>query len=230
MKFRQIYLFLVTLFLITSSSFAQTLQRKDVPENYKWNLGDIYKSRQDWLADKDVISKKIDEIVKYKGHLAESSDQLLDALKTYFDATKNFYRLYDYAQRISDEDLRISTNQELLQSASSLGTEFSEKTSFLSPEIIKIDPSKIEMFFKEKSALQEYKMFIADIQRLREHTLSEAEETLLASFGLIADTPVNVYNIFNNAEQPVVKISLSTGEKVDLSSSAYTKYRSVSNI
>ena len=76
---------------------------------------------------------------------------------------------------------------------------------------------------------EEYKMFIADIQRLRAHTLSEAEETLLASFGLITDTPVNVYNIFNNAEQPRVQISLSTGEKVELTSSAYTKYRSVSN-
>src|ERR1035437_5781203 len=197
MKIKKTYLVSSLLLLFITTTFPQNLQRKDIPDKYKWNLGDVYKSRQDWLADKDIISKKIDEIVKYKGHLAESSDQLLDALKTYFDATKNFYRLYDYAQRISDEDLRISTKQELLQSASSLGTEFSEKTSFLSPEIIKIDPSKIEMFFKEKSALQEYKMFIADIQRLRAHTLSEAEETLLASFGLITDTPVNVYNIFN---------------------------------
>jgi oligoendopeptidase F len=229
MKFKQIYLFVSLLILFVATTFPQNLQRKDIPDKYKWNLSEIYSSRQAWLADKDNISKKIDEIAKYKGHLAESSDQLLGALKTYFDATKNFYKLYDYAQRISDEDLRISTNQELLQSASSLGTEFSEKTSFLNPEIIKIDPSKIEMFFKEKPALGEYKMFIADIQRLRSHTLSEAEETLLASFGLIADIPVNVYNIFNNAEQPVVKISLSTGEKVDLSSSAYTKYRSVSN-
>ena len=229
MKFKQIYLFTFLLLLFVATTFPQNLQRKDIPDKYKWNLSDVYKSRQDWLADKDNISKKVDEIVKYKGHLAESPDQLLGALKTYFEAAKNFSRLSDYASRISDEDLNISDNQALLQSASTLGTEFSEKTSFLNPEILKIDPSKIDMFFKEKPALEEYKMFIADIQRLREHTLSEAEETLLASFGLITDTPVNVYNIFNNAEQPKVRISLSTGEKIDLSSSAYTKYRSVGN-
>ena len=38
-----------------------------------------------------------------------------------------------------------------------------------------------------------------------------------------------MYNIFNNAEQPRAQITLSTGEKVDLTSSAYTKYRSTSN-
>ncbi|MDR3609317.1 MAG: oligoendopeptidase F [Ignavibacteriaceae bacterium] len=229
MKFKQICLFLFAFFLSTLNLFPQNLQRKDIPDKYKWNLDDIYKSRQDWLADKDKISNKIDEIVKYKGHLAESPDILLNALKSYFDATKDFNKLSDYASRISDEDLRISDNQALLQQASALGTEFSEKTSFLNPEIIKIDPSKIEMFFKEKPALEEYKMFIADIQRLRDHTLTEAEETLLASFGLITDTPVNVYNIFNNAEQPTPQITLSTGEKINLSSSAYTKYRSVGN-
>jgi oligoendopeptidase F len=229
MKIKQIYLFIITLLLIVPGTFPQTIQRKDIPEKYKWNLADIYNSRQDWLADKDAVSKKIDEIVKYKGHLSESSDILLNALKSYFDATKNFNKLSDYAARISDEDLRISDNQALLQQSYSLGTQFSEKTSFLNPEILKMDPSKIETFFKEKPALEEYKMFISDIQRLRAHTLTEAEETLLASFGLITDTPVNVYNIFNNAEQPVPQISLSTGEKIDLTSSAYTKYRSTSN-
>jgi oligoendopeptidase F len=229
MKFKQIYLIASLFLLLITSTFPQNLQRKDIPDKYKWNLEDIYKSHQDWLADKDNISKKINEIVKYKGHLAESPDQLLNALKTFFDAYKSLSRLSDYASRISDEDLRISDNQALLQSASTLGTEFSEKTSFLNPEILKIDPSKIEMFFKEKPSLEEYKMFIADIQRLRAHTLSESEETLLASFGLITDTPVNVYNIFNNAEQPRAQITLSSGEKVDLSSSAYTKYRSLSN-
>ena len=72
-------------------------------------------------------------------------------------------------------------------------------------------------------------MFVSDIQRLRAHTLSEAGENLLASFGLITDTPTNVYGIFTNAEFPNAKVSLSTGENVELSASAYTKYRAVGN-
>src|ERR1035437_7780508 len=62
MKFKQIYLFVSLLILFVATTFPQNLQRKDIPDKYKWNLSDIYKSRQDWLADKDNISKKIDEI------------------------------------------------------------------------------------------------------------------------------------------------------------------------
>jgi oligoendopeptidase F len=229
MKRMQIDLLLIMIILLPAVMLPQTVERKDIPDKYKWNLTDIYKSRQDWLADKDIVSKQVDEFKKYRGHLAESSETFLSALKNYFSMVKSFQKLYDYAQRISDEDIRISDNQALLQQASILGTKFSEETSFLNPEILKIEPVKIEQFVKEKPAITEFKMFIADIQRLRDHTLSESEENLLASFGLISDTPVNVYNIFNNAEQPKSQVVLSTGEKIDLSSSAYTKYRSVSN-
>ena len=42
-------------------------------------------------------------------------------------------------------------------------------------------------------------------------------EKILASFGLVAETPSNVYGIFNNAEMPYQKIVLSDGENVELS-------------
>jgi oligoendopeptidase F len=217
------------LLLFSSLLLPQELQRKDVPDKYKWNLQDVYKSNADWLKDKDIISQKIDELVKFKGHLAESPDILLSASKNYYETIKSFYKLSDYAQRLADEDLRNMDNQALYQQANALGTQFGEKTAFLNPEIISIEPSKIDDFFRQKPALEEYRMFITDIQRLRAHTLSENEESILASFGLITDTPINVYGIFNNAEQPKEKITLSTGENIDLSSSAYTKYRTVSN-
>ena len=59
--------------------------------------------------------------------------------------------------------------------------------------------------------------------------MSEAEEKILASFGLIADNQNEVFAIFNNAEKPFPKVTLSTGEVVDLTSSAYTKYRTSEN-
>ena len=69
-------------------------------------------------------------------------------------------------------------------------------------------------------------MYIEDIQRMRAHTLSADQEKILASFGLITDTPADVYGVFNNVEMPYAKVTLSTGETVTLSPSAYTKYRS----
>ena len=229
MHIKEYFTLLSILFLFASFSFPQQLQRKDVPDKYKWNLQEIYKSKEDWLKDKDVVIKQLDQIAGFQGQLSKSSDIFLKAMVTYFDAAKTFSKLSDYASRLADEDIRISDNQALLQQASILGTAFSEKTSYMSPEIINIESSALENFFKEKPALEEYRMFITDITRLKAHTLSEAGENLLASFGLIGDTPQSVYGIFTNAEFPKVNVTLSSGETVDLSSSAYTKYRAVGN-
>ena len=159
--------------------------------------------------------------------MAENADVFYNTLNLYFSMEKEFYRLYDYASRLSDEDLRISDNQALRQKASNLGTKISEETAFISPEILTIDSSKIKQFFSEKKDLEQFSMFVYNIRRLKAHTLSADGEKLLASFGLITETPSDVYNIFNNAEMPSPEVKLSTGEEVKLTSSAYTKYRAV---
>ncbi len=216
---------IITMVQITSN--PQGLERKDVQEKYKWNLNDLYPDLNAWSSAKKDDSLKIEDIVKYKSTIGNSAENLYAALNNYFSALKEFYRVADYAERLSDEDLRISKNQSLTQEISNLGTEFSEKTAFLSPEILKISPEKIASFMKEEKGLSVYKMFIDNIQRLRKHTLSESEEKILASFGSVAQTPSDVYNIFNNAEFPFSELKLSDGNEVKLTSSAFTKYRSV---
>jgi oligoendopeptidase F len=210
-------------------NYAQNLERNDIPQKYKWNLNDMFPSISDWDKAKNEVAQKIEDVVKYKGHIAESPNTMLEALNNYFDLLKKFYRVSEYASRLSDEDLRIAKYQAMTQEVSHLGTEISEKTAFLSPEIVKITPEKIDSFLKENPKLEDFKMFIGNIQRLRAHTLSEGEEKILASFGSVVETPSNVYDIFNDAEFPYAKVKLSDGQDIILSSSAYTKYRGSQN-
>ncbi len=72
-------------------------------------------------------------------------------------------------------------------------------------------------------------MYISNIQRLRPHTLSEAEEKMLASFSLIAGNQNTVYSIFADGEKQNPKITLSDGKEVELSASEYTKVRTIEN-
>ncbi|MGE5681635.1 MAG: M3 family metallopeptidase, partial [Bacillota bacterium] len=228
MKKRLIVL-LIILISICMITKAQNLERKNVDQKYKWNLSDLYKSQDEWLRAKESIQKNIGDITQYKGKLAESPETFYKGIKTYFDLLKEFYRLSDYASRLSDENLNDSKNQSLVQQATALGTEISVQTAFLSPEILKMDKSKVDGFFNAKKELADYRMFVNDIFRQKEHTLSEPEEQILASFGLSGDTPSNVYSIFTNAEMPYAKVKLSTGEEVELSPALFTKYRAVQN-
>lgn len=229
MIIKSILVFSVLSFFLNTASQAQSLERNEVNEKYKWNLQDLYPSKNDWLADKDLINYKLQKVVEYQGKLGNSADALYSGLRNYFDLLKDFYKFSSYANQLKDEDLRNSDNQANAQIASSLGSEVSQKTSFINPEILQIEPTTIQKYFKEKKELSEFKMYIEDIQRLREHTLSAGEEKILASFGITSETPANVYEIFNNAEMPFAEITLSNGENVKLTSAAYTKYRSLDN-
>ncbi|MGE5797597.1 MAG: oligoendopeptidase F [Ignavibacteria bacterium] len=219
--------FLVLFFI--PLSLAQTLERNDVELKYKWNLNDLFESRESWNSLKDNIEKEIDEVAAYSGKLANNSETLYQALSKYFSMLKNYYKLASYSSMLSDEDLRNTENQGLDQMSQNLGTAISEKTAFINPEILKIDPAKVDQFFKEKKELEEFRMFVTDIQRLKDHTLSENEEQILASFGLVTSALGNTYTIFANAEKPNARITLSDNTEVELTSAGYSKYRDTKN-
>ncbi len=222
-------LLIISLLFFQITNFSQNLERKDVDQKYKWNLNDLYSSKDEWGKAKDETENKINEIAKYKGKLDESASNLLYTLKTYFDTYKELSRVYEYANDTKDQNLNISSNDSLFQLASSLETKFSEISSFMSPEILKMDPKKIDQFYKDQPELKNYSVVIENIQRLRDHTLNASEEQILASFNQVTGTMENVFGTFNNAEMPFAKVTLSDGKEVDLTSANYTKYRSAKN-
>lgn len=230
MSKQKLFLFYtIAVLTLVTSIFPQSPKRSDVPDKYKWNLSDMYPTLADWKADIKKVDSEINQFASYKGKLSESSQNLLNALNSYFGMLKTFYKAGTYAGNLSNEDVRISENQALQQQLSSVGTKFGETASFFEPEILTIPKEKIEKFFKEKPDLEVYSMYIDNIQRLRPHTLSEAEEKMLASFGLIAGNQNTVYSIFADGEKPNPKITLSDGEEVELSPATFTGVRTVEN-
>jgi oligoendopeptidase F len=220
---------IMVVIMAANSGFAQNTERKDVPEKYKWDNSILYKSVDEWQKDRIEVEKEIEQLKSFQGKLGENADTFYSALKLYFDVLLKFYKLSDYANRLSDEDIRISENQALTQQSTTLGTKFGEASAYMSPEILNIAPEKVKQFFADKKELKDYDIFIENVIRQRAHTLNASEEQILASAGLISSTPSEVYGIFNDAEKPNSKVKLSTGEEIELSSSAYTKYRTSAN-
>lgn len=217
------------LFDPTPSESSSTIpERKEIPERYCWNLEELYPTLETWKQHKEHIAARIDDILSYNGKLAESADTLAAALTIYFSITKAFYKLHSYAHQLYDEDLRIAKHQELLQEVQYLGTVFGEKTAFLVPELTYTKPDLLKSYLEATPELEEFRVFLEDIQRKRAHTLSEPEEKLLASVSAVTGSVENVFSIFHNAEFPFPMIVLSTGEKVTLTSENYAKHRTTS--
>lgn len=222
-------LLLLFTFSLTQNSYSQTMKRNEIDNKYKWDLSVLYKSVDKWHQHRKELSEKVNSINDFEGKLGKDSETLYKALNNYFGILKGYYKLAVYASRLSDEDLNIGANQELTQQVSSLGTKISEASSYINPEILKIDTEKINTFLKENEKLADYKFFIKDIQRLKEHTLSQKEEQILASAGMLAGTQSTVYSIFNNSEKVYPKVTLEDGKEVELNSSNYVRYRATQN-
>jgi oligoendopeptidase F len=208
---------------------AQQPERSKIPDQYKWDLTPLYPSDEAWRTAKEKLVAEIPAMRQFQGTLASSPQRLADALETKSHLEKAFNRLSVYASLISDEDTRVSKyqamSQEMVQLAANLGTE----TAYLEPEILKMDTATIDRFIAQEPRLKVYEHNLRDIERRRDHTLSDAEEKLLSGSVVMSSGPFSVFNIFANAEFPNPSVALSNGQTVKLNQSAYELYRASSS-
>jgi oligoendopeptidase F len=125
--------------LPTTRILSQSRERSDVPTGYKWKLEDLYPTEQAWNQAKEKLVPRFDEIEKYKGKLTDSASELLACLELNSEISKEFGRLFSYASMKSDEDVRDSKNLAMKQELQQLGTDYSSKSAFITPEIAEMD-------------------------------------------------------------------------------------------
>jgi oligoendopeptidase F len=208
---------------------AQERDRSKVSDQYKWDLTHIYPSDDAWRAAKEKILAELPKIREFRGTLGTSAARLADALELTSRLSKEFSRAYVYASMMSDTDTRVSKYQGMQQEMIQLGAQLAAESSFIEPEILKVDKATLESFIATEPRLKVYRLYLDDIQRRAAHTLSDAEERLLASAGVIASAPSTTYGIFSDADFPYPSVTLSDGKSVRLDSSGFSLYRAVPN-
>jgi oligoendopeptidase F len=204
---------------------AQERDRSKVPDEYKWDLTAIYPSDQAWRTAKEKLAADLPKLRPFQGTLASSAARLADVLEMQSHFDKELTRLYVYAAMRSDEDTRVSTYQGMQQEMIQLGSVFGTEAAFIDPEILKMDNATIEGFINQEPRLHVYRHYLEDIARRRAHTLSNAEEKLLAGASVMASGPSSVYGIFADADFPYPSVTLSDGKTVKLDKAAFSLYR-----
>jgi oligoendopeptidase F len=204
---------------------AQERDRSKIPQQYKWDLTALYPTDQTWRSQKEKLVAELPKLREFQGKLASSPQQLADALETQSRLEKELKRLSVYAGLISDQDTRVSAYQEMQQEMIQLRSVFGTETAYIEPEILKMDNATIDRFITQEPRLQVYRHYLDDVSRRRAHTLSKAEEKLLAGALVMASGPSSVYNIFSNADFPYPTVVLSDGKTVKLDDAAFELYR-----
>jgi oligoendopeptidase F len=220
---------LVLLAVSTLLSQAQEHDRSKVQEKDKWDLTAIYPSDQAWRAAKEKLASDLPKMRQFQGTLSSSASRLADAMETQSNLNKELSRLFTYAGLISDQDTRVSTYQAMQQEMIQLGSALGTETAFIEPEILKMDNATLERFLAQEPRLHVFRHDLEDIARRRAHTLSNAEEKLLAASGVMASGPSSVYGIFADADFPYPSVTLSDGKTVKLDKAAFSLYRASPN-
>lgn len=202
------------------------MERTEIESKYKWNLSHIYNNNEEWVKDKQKIESEINKISSFKGKLNESSSTLYSALESLFNIKKELIKLYGYAHMNYDQDTRNSEALGMQQEASQLFVEFSSASAYITPEILNIPENIIKEFIVKEDNLSDYVQFINNIVRTKSHTLSEAEESIVAQAGIMSDSASNIYDIFTNADIPKEETTLSNGQKVSLDHATFNAHRS----
>ncbi len=220
--------------LLLLGSFAsgasdQERSRDKIPEQFKWDLKALYPSEQAWRSAKEKFVAELPRVRELQGTLVSSSKHLADALEFVSRLDKDLTRLAVYANLISDEDTRVAAHQAMKQEILQLGSTFGAETAFIEPEILKMDKATVDRFVAEEPRLKVYRQYLDDIQRRRAHTLSDAEERLLAGAGVMASAPGSVYGVFSDADFPYPTIVLSDGKSVKLDKAAFSLHRASPN-
>ncbi|MGH9255706.1 MAG: oligoendopeptidase F [Vicinamibacterales bacterium] len=203
----------------------QERARGRIDEKYTWNLADVYPDVVRWRAEKARIASEVPQVRAFAGRLGSSAQTLAEALETMTRLDKEMARLHVYASMLSDQDTRVSEPQGMQQEMQQLAAEFGAQASYIQPEILRIGPTRIEQFLAEEPRLAVYTFLLRDTLRRAAHTLTDAEEKLLADAQPLAASASNIYGILANADFPYPSITLSDGRRVKVDQAGYAELR-----
>ena len=175
-------------------------KRSEVDKQYTWATEDLFATDELWEKALEDAKKYIPMAETYKGRLGESADTLYGFLKARDEANLKIGRLANYAMRKSDEDTANSFYNAMKGKLMSYLVANESAYAFVTPEIIAIDDAKLDGFMQQKPELKEYERLLSRIRRMKAHTLSDAEERIMALAGQMSNAPGEIGSAFRNAD------------------------------
>ena len=195
--------------------------REEADARCKWAIEDLYKDDEDWKRDYELLKSRIPELTKFRGRLGESAEVLLSMQKLSDELNQLLEKVYVYANQRLHENTDNSTYQNLASQAQGLLVELSESLSFVEPELMELPDGIIETFLDENEELLVYRQYFENIVRQKKHVLPTEQEQLLAAMGEVAESPKDIFSMFNNADIRFPEITGEDGHPVQVTHGRY---------
>ena len=195
--------------------------REEADARYKWAIEDLYKNDEDWKRDYELLKSRLPELTKFRGRLGESAEVLLSMQKLSDELNQLLEKVYVYAKQRLHENTDNGMYQNLASQAQGLLVELSESLSLVQPELMELPDGTIETFLDENEELSVYRQYFENIIRQKKHVLPTEQEQLLAAMGEVAESPKDIFSMFNNADIRFPEITGEEGHPVQVTHGRY---------
>jgi len=196
------------------------MERSEIKQEYKWNLSDIYENYSAWEKDFEKVSELKKELAGFKGKFGNEG-KLLEFFQKQEEMDKISYKLYRYPQLARDLNSSDKEAVEHLQKVQFLFAEISTELSWVNSELVD-NRENIEKWI-EKKEFGDYRFGLKNLFRLQKHILEEKESKLLSYYSSFFSAPRSIYSEVTVTDVEWPQVTLSSGEKVDVTPANYSK-------
>lgn len=198
----------------------ETLQeRAQIDPRYQWDLTRLYASDTAWEEEFSSLDQKIDALSAFAGKLGRA-----EGLRAFLDAEVSLDRtlsnLYCYASMRRSEDTRATAAQSMYARIGAKYVRAVSVRAFAEPELLALPQETLNGLVEDPS-LKEYRFALEDLLRRKPHTLSAAEEKLLASFGEVLGAPGEIADNLQDADLVFDSVQDGAGETVEVTGANY---------
>ena len=196
------------------------MERKDIPQNLKWKIEDVFASDEAWEAEFKAIEAEYVgyDFSVYSGKLADKKT-LLDCLKKIDEVSRRLEKLYLYAHLHHDEDVRVSKNSSALSRVGAMLSKIFAEFAFVEPELTALDEKTLQSFIDDPD-FKEYDYRLAKIAKGKAHVLSAEAEKILTLGGDVMREFRGIFSMLDNANLNLPK-AMFKGEEVQMSHGMY---------
>ena len=182
------------------SEIKKIRKRCEIPVADTWAVEDLYASDEAWEQELATLAEEQKKLLSFAGHLSDNAETLYDYISQMERVDAKVNLLANYCMRKADVDTRDPVYQAMTGKFMSVAVGLGAATSFETPEIMAISDEQLDAFYAQCPALENYRRYLTNLRRRKAHTLSAAEEKLLAAAGEMAQAPQNIYGVFENAD------------------------------
>jgi oligoendopeptidase F len=196
--------------------------RHEVPAADTWDLASLFADDAAWEAAFTKWEATVPGYAAHKGKMGASADALLAAIEFDLAFERAGDTLGTYAFLKTTEDVAHGPAQAMKARYAGVAAKAAEAGSYFRPEILAIPDATMAAFLAD-ARLAPHRLTLQRLQRFKPHTLTEAEERVLALGTEAAQTARNVFDQLLDADLTFGTVELKHGESVELTHGSYSQ-------